>query len=522
MNQRRMKSEGTHILLVSVAFALMLAGVIAVCLLLPHIAYAAKRETVSNLIMLPCAAIALALLMPLLRCAGSRCFRHMPLLLAVSLVCMLMQVYMASRYYFYTDWDVETIVECALSGITGMDISRHANYFSMYQNNLVLVTLFGWVAQFAASIGLAEQAYFALIVFQCLISWGTGALLCCLVRHIAESDFAAAVACLLYSLLIGLSPWVTIPYSDSVALFFPTAILTVYLLMKREGAWGFLRLFLLAFLSYFGYRIKPQVIFVPIAIALVKGMGSLFRGFACSVKDTAKRMAALAIGLAVSALLCNAMAADVDIEIDHNKTFGPAHFLMMGMNTETFGAYYQRDVSSSWWMETKEERDAQNLRIAAERIRGMGPVGFAQQLIRKTLTNYNDGTFCWGYEGIFFREILPEPDDTLSPLLRDLYYGPQNGHTGEYGRYFSLWQNMVQAVWMLVLALTLGCALLKRDERLCIIMLSLMALTAFEALFEARARYLYAYVPLYITLAACGLEALVSRLYGLPRRNDTR
>lgn len=519
MNRIRneLKEGRAHVLLVRAAFAMMMAGVMGVCLLLPHIAYAAKRETVPNLLLLPCAALALALLTPLLRRAADRCEGRMPLLLALSLAGMLIQCFAASRYYFYTDWDVETIVECALSGLTGADVSHHSNYFSMYQNNLVLVTLFSWVAKLAAAVGMAEHAYFALIVFQCLISWGTGVLLCLLVRRIAGSDFAAAASCLLYALLVGLSPWVSIPYSDAVALFFPTAILAVCVLMRRGGMAGLARLFLLAFLSYFGYRIKPQVIFVPLAIALMEAAGALARRAVRPGKGAVKRTAAFASGILSALLLCNAMAADVDIAIDRDKSFGPAHFLMMGMNTETFGAYYQRDVSSSWRMETQAERTAENLRVAAERIGEMGPVGFAQQMIRKTLTNYNDGTFCWGYEGIFFREILPEPDGVLAPLLRHLYYGPDNGYTGGYGRTFALWQNMAQAVWMLVLALTLCCALVKRDERLCVVMLTLIALTVFEALFEARARYLYAFAPLYILLAACGLEGIVSRLRLLKR-----
>ena len=49
------------------------------------------------------------------------------------------------------------------------------------------------------------------------------------------------------------------------------------------------------------------------------------------------------------------------------------------------------------------------------------------------------------------------------------------------------------------------------DERVAVLMLALIALTLFETLFEARARYLFIFAPLYITLAVCGVQALADR-----------
>ena len=44
-----------------------------------------------------------------------------------------------------------------------------------------------------------------------------------------------------------------------------------------------------------------------------------------------------------------------------------------------------------------------------------------------------------------------------------------------------------------------------------IVMLSIIGLTIFELIFEARARYLYTYVPLYIILAAAGVQKIVEK-----------
>ena len=64
----------------------------------------------------------------------------------------------------------------------------------------------------------------------------------------------------------------------------------------------------------------------------------------------------------------------------------------------------------------------------------------------------------------------------------------------------------MQAIWMLVLALALCCAVFVKEERLAVVMLSLIGITLFEMLFEARARYLYCYAPVYILMASIGLN----------------
>ena len=39
----------------------------------------------------------------------------------------------------------------------------------------------------------------------------------------------------------------------------------------------------------------------------------------------------------------------------------------------------------------------------------------------------------------------------------------------------------------------------------------LLALTLFETLFEARARYLFSFAPLFIALATCGIQTCLTR-----------
>ena len=487
-------------------FGLAMAAVLIVCLCFSWMAYSYKRGTLSNGLLLPAGLAALALtLPPLVRRLDN--LRSPGMLRAVwlgaSLVLLAVQIVMIDHYYFYTDWDVETIVESAMAMVTGEDISRHSNYFSMYPNNLVLVALQSLVFRAAALLGLWNRAYFLLLAFQCVLCWATGLLLCRIVRTLTGSDGLTAAAYLLYQLLVGLNPWISIPYSDAVALLFPTAIIALELTSPRRSAARALRGFLVAFLSLFGYRIKPQVLLVFIAILLLRAAKGLSGGIRrLPAARLARGAACMGAGAACAVLLANAMAASVPVPIQPEKEMGIPHFLMMGMNPESFGGYSQPDVSLSWRCETKAERTRINLQVLSGRLQEMGPAGLAKQVLRKTLTNYNDGTFCWAGEGVFYRELLPEKDAVISPLLRSFYYSHE-------GRLYPVYANMAQALWMGVLALCAAAALGRRDERAALLMLTLLALTLFETLFEARARYLFCFVPLYIALAACGMQALM-------------
>jgi len=491
--------------LIQAFFGVMMMVIVGICLCLSWILYAKKRETLPNIFLLPAglaAVFAFAIgVMRLMR--GIRPERRKTIWIVSSIAALLIQIVMVRSYYFYTDWDVETIVECAMASVTDADISRHENYFSMYPNNLVLVTLFGSIARIAYLLGLAEHAYFALLAFQCVICWATGMLMCMLIHRLLQNDAVTALAWIVYQLLVGLSPWISIPYSDAVALFFPVAILAVYNLMPQTGKRGVLRLFLLAFLSYFGYRIKPQILIVFIALCLYKAVNMLLN-WKWKIQISALRVAkgcGFAAGLLCAILLADTMANDVNVPLNENLTFGIPHFLMMGANTEEFGAYLQRDVSFSWRCATKQERTQKNLEVFAQRISEMGPVGVFKQVMRKTLTNFNDGTFCWAGEGIFYREILEEKIPVLSPALRSVYYS----HTGKA---YPVWANFAQMIWMGVLALAACSSLGRRDARMSVIMLSLIGLTIFETVFEARARYLFCFAPLFIILAASGMRQM--------------
>jgi hypothetical protein len=82
------------------------------------------------------------------------------------------------------------------------------------------------------------------------------------------------------------------------------------------------------------------------------------------------------------------------------------------------------------------------------------------------------------------------------------------------GEFYPLWSNFAQSIWMAILVLSLA-SVASKEEEMQTLMLSIVGITLFELIFEARARYLFIYVPFYIILAVRGAGVLKqSMLYG--------
>jgi hypothetical protein len=416
------------------------------------------------------------------------------------------QVYGVWNYYFYTDWDVQTIIN--LSDVVAHDepiAEWLENYFSTYPNNLLLVFLFSKIIQLVHCLGFHEHEYFSLLFVQCLLNTGTGLLLYKVLDQLFQKKYLPMVGYVIYFFLIGLSPWVSIPYSDSVCLIFP--VLMIYIYMNRKKGKGlFSSWLIIAIISVIGYKIKPQVLIVFIAMIMINAIEALKLK---NKREILKGVLAILIGIICAGFISQMACSSMNIDIDENKTFNMQHFFMMGMNTEKMGVYAQEDVAFSASFDTVEERNAADMDLAIERIQDMGMIGVSKQLIRKTLTNYYNGTFCWGGEGNFFVTVFEDRSSAFSEFVRGLYYSRDYA---DVGKYYTVWSNFEQMMWLTTLAIGIFSAFAAKNSNKDVIMLSIIGLTVFELLFEARARYLYTFVPLYIVLGVYGIEYAANKI----------
>ncbi|MCR5793620.1 MAG: glycosyltransferase family 39 protein [Lachnospiraceae bacterium] len=437
------------------------------------------------------------------------------LIVILTVIEVFVLIYMVYNYYFICGWDPgNDIYPDVLYVATGETELLHHYYFSIWPNNLFMVYIFSIVRKIDLCFGFLDvkTGYMGLLSFQSVIFSLVGFFTYKIARKVTNSVKTAWFAWLLYLCLVAVSPWLTFAYSDATGLLFPMLCVYLYLKAKDKGNfiyWGAIGLF-----GYFGYKIKPQTVFVLFSVLVIEFV--LFflnckkQAFKELFKSVLKGALPLFVGIAIAITFVNHASNSMGYRLDTNKNFGWQHYLMMGLNDETDGACLPADSYISLSPATKEERAKVNLAEAKRRFLAYGAVGFLKHTAKKTLLNFDDGTFAWEEEGNFYKITFKDKNRFLSPMLKSIYY--------EDGKYTKRWRDFAQMCWIFCLTgiVAFFIHIWRKKENydsiVFVMVLSLAMLTAFETLFEARARYLFTYAPVFICISMIGWSAVVTYL----------
>ena len=424
----------------------------------------------------------------------------------IAIFFFVLQLYISYNIFFETGWDSGAYVIPAARLISQhSEMTESINdYFSFYPNNLFLVNIYAFILKVNQKIGIfcGEDQLMSIVFCNCLISSMTCFLTYKIGKKITSVSYAFG-GYLISLALIALSPWGVICYSDSFVLFIPILILYVYI----SDIPVFWKTVCLLICGYIGYSIKPQAVICLIAV-LVACILQIDR-----TTIRRKNVFRCFLGVAVSAFLITCMSYGLNrvyekegFDLDSQKKIGMTHFLMMGMNPDTLGVYNDEDVKMSRECRTPQERTQKNLEGVRERLKSYGIGGYLKLLSQKMLTNFNDGTFAWGEEGSFYFVMKTDKNTAIAPRLKATFYND--------GAHFWLYSGIVQIVWIIVLILCFFKSIIsvvdkdKMKNSDWVICLSLIGIIVFELLFEARARYIYIYVPMFILYAMSGIEQM--------------
>ncbi len=509
------------------------------------------------------------------------------------------QAWLVSVYRFSTGWDVRLVSETAWQLAQGMRLDEGTvTYFQIYPNNLLLLWVSTACMRLAIALGATTFAsgemVFALV--NCLSQAVAALALYATLDRLLDRRYALVGWVTLEAICL-LSPWVSIPYSDALALAVPPLMAWCYV-KASEGGRGAAQSACTAaacgFVGVIGYRIKPQTSFLLIAIGLVELLmlvSAVVRGLGLAtgrsgrggveplrrppavrregVPHLARRVAArhvgrlacIAVGCLCALTVTGAAAASLGIPENEQQALGPAHFLMMGTNDVSDGGYLTDDVAYSLSYDNKDERTHADLSRWAERMEAYGPTGFIGHSMRKALSTYADGAFSWGAEGGFYKGLEEEAvesgrvteeeveaadaaaSDASHPIDR---YAVVGGYTHDLrglilsvitsiSKRGAVWWMLGQALWLPVLALVTcaalpgsrmrgrdrarhlssaedGAVVSGRDPDMSLtplaLIVAMLGLVVFEFFFEARARYLYSSLGLFVMLAMVGLDNL--------------
>lgn len=406
--------------------------------------------------------------------------------------------------YFRTGWDADIIVNNAFN------LAKYNNplfldptYFSQNPNNVLIVEIYAMIIRVfclvAGDPGL-DRCILILLFAQCALSAGTGLVLRRIVRKLSGSQVFSIAVAVIYVGFVALSPWVLIPYTDSLSLFVPVLCLYLYQRQmesaRKAGCWV-----AIGFVSAIGYLLKPQTVIVTIAIVIWETLCLFSKR---RVKEWCMTVGGMLLVLYMGIGPLNGILHERSlIHVDPSKSKGMMNYFMMGMNPETRGTFSGDDMLATLYM-PDDERSSIQLQEGIERIREMGPKGFLELMRDKILINYSDGMFAWGFCDTFYAELIKDKDEVISPFLKNVVYNN--------GKYYPLYATGRQCIWVALLMgcllMPISCCVLGKPEQqglLMVMMLSIIGLTLFECIFEALARYLYAYSPVYLVMGMMGL-----------------
>ncbi len=459
---------------------------------------------VSNLLLLIAgvivSVIAIAVLAVVFKNARINSFQGTIFIIVSSVILFILELLYTSSAFFFSDWDPAAVLDCVYKILRDAGDEVSIDYFSNHPNNLMIVFIYVTVLRISGIFG--SQSVLCLTAFQCMLFTLAGVLLFLIAKEI-YSIRSAMFIWVVYALWIGFNPWLIITYSDCVGLIFPLLILFLFVKLEKNGS-GFVLYALTGVAAALGYAVKPQTVIIYIAVIIVTFAGA-------SSHNDKRRMRGILISIIslilMWLLITKVFYPSLNLKLDKNRSFGAAHYLMMGLNDETDGVYSNDDTNFTDSIGDPAERTRTNLTVAKERAMAYGPQGIIKHLIKKQLVNFGDGTFAWGIDGNFFAgtefEGIPEiHENKLRPYILSVIT------VGE--KYFGKYRIILQTIWITVLffcflsgvfALFAG----KNSGPVSVMMLSISGLIIFELLFEAKARYLFAYLPIFLILAFSGI-----------------
>ena len=196
-----------------------------------------------------------------------------------------------------------------------------------------------------------------------------------------------------------------------------------------------------------------------------------------------------------------------EIGLDFNEEIAASwqSYFYMGLNEETTGSY-SGDIGAiiGEFQTSKSDRNRAALERAFERMKDRGFWGSIYFYLRKMVMTFNDGLFGWKTE-VWIYEDYPAviaSNTAMTQRLRSIFrLNEMNYDVGGYNA-------LCQLAWIFSILGIPGICLCKdkKKEDYSILIICFLGIFFYQMLFEARSRYLFAFLPLILPIAIFGIQ----------------
>lgn len=397
--------------------------------------------------------------------------------------------------------DISVVQGTAYQVAEGTDLG-YQFYYSIYPNNIPIAWILGKLYAFARinfgeHYNVPELFWFQV---ECVLFSATGFFICLSVKKLTKNIMATGIAFVISFFLVCLSPWKTAPYTDGFGILFPVLAIYCYLSYKeaKSDVGRLISIGCAILFAMIGGFIKPNIYLVVMAIVAVELIDTIKKKKTlCYVVAEIVMVAVLGFG-AVKAR--DAILGDMGLEFNKEMSASWQHYFCMGLNEDTTGGW-NGDDSSIFAIEqyqTKTVRNHYELLKGFERIKERGLWGSLSFYLKKMVMVFDDGTFGWSTEVISIDNYQPIDSHSHWTVLLREYFRPNAGH-------LIFTNTIMQVIWMFCLMGIPGIIARQKEEHL-ILAMSFLGVFFYQLLFEARARYLFVFLPLLIVVAVCGMD----------------
>ncbi len=403
-------------------------------------------------------------------------------------------------------WDARVVMDMARALQGGRPLgTADYDYLSLYPNNLPLLAIDRTGVAVGQTLSLSPDA--VLVPLNALCVGVTMYAVHLVVVRVAGRGpaFAAPLATLV---LVGTSPWLAVPYTDFYAMPFVAG--GVALAVKALAPGPRTSRIVLWVLSVVCVAVAYTIKTTPVVVAIAGVLTAVVAIFdhdlqagrragviaACALS----MVAFVGVGVGLSAAAASISGVDAS-RIDATATPPILWWVALGADEQrTPGGVVNYGAYSRQMVDAVTHSDPERMRAYAADFLGDR---WAERGLGGTLAFYgNKAAWNWG-DGMFW--AWGEGPDSLPGTL-----APATGLTGVvhelngfHGSWYSLRADVTQALWLAVL-LVGGLGLLRapyRRETL-LLAVSVLGIAAFTLVLQGRSRYLFAFVPLVVALAA--------------------
>lgn len=385
-------------------------------------------------------------------------------------------------------------------------------YFQRYPNNHFIVVVFYYFYKILYFMGI-QKVWIPTILLN-LISIDTGILFSWLIARRWKGVKMADLVLCLFILCPTTYVWLTTVYTNTLS--FPFVMLILYLCLRlqdeqtqensHKGFWA-----LMGAVMAVGYWIRPTTIIPIIAVALY----FIVHGSRHMKQEDRTRCLTGAV-LAAGVFVCCFMGCRglVDRHVDRSRLTGEfpvTHWIMMGLNTDSFGAYSREDEVYTMNFETKAQKRQADIARLKERVARLGKTGLAYQAMAKMF-------------GVW---ALADDDCFNKAAYASDFPGWYRYFMGKDNTWYLLFMQAFRVVTFLFLCGSiLGQMRQKKYDRSYVLSLTFLGAVLFFVLWEANRKYNVCFMGVCLLLMADGIEGCLQwirqRMPGILRRKSFR